>query len=475
MSHSRASSISSTYSSDIETSSDWSSEEDSSNDLNISGNSILDGLLPIEPNLSLTEDEEKLISEFYQEMENIEVENDKERKESIHNIKVNCTENALKRIESVVDQYLKRGLRLNSYYSNSTVTNLVFEAIKNIADVIVHPRDITYATPDPQRNADCNNNISKKEYADERTELDEECANEWKNISGKHVSEWGSKDDKYVSGWEYLKDECVDEKYTGEWEYWGDIGECKYEEYIEDEILEGNCLKIIQSIVENLLYMGGKVERNLFYYNGLAHVTYDIDRYLFEQYEKIESRLKSVAYKGIIDGNGRGIKVAIDNGYFYIKYEKNSVIELTRIVSNSIVEGLNLKVSILKIGESIIRVEKVGEKRNYTNIPKGRIKMSFATEVGKISIYLCSDENNSSRIKVELDEENQEKFKRLKDKSSLGKNCLLGGKSVIQAIRDKEFTKNESYKPKALSTFMEQASVSNILSRLGNIFSKSKN
>ncbi|WP_339048302.1 hypothetical protein [Candidatus Mesenet endosymbiont of Phosphuga atrata] len=116
------------------------------------------------------------------------------------------------------------------------------------------------------------------------------------------------------------------------------------------------------------------------------------------------------------------------------KYEENSIIELTRIVNNSIVEDLNLKVSILQIGESIIRVEKVGEKRSYMNVPKGRFKMSFTTEVGKISIYLCPDENNSSRIKVELDEENQEKFSRLKDKSSLGKNCLLGGKNVFYII-----------------------------------------
>ncbi|WP_339048300.1 hypothetical protein [Candidatus Mesenet endosymbiont of Phosphuga atrata] len=126
MNHSRASSISSVYNSDTEISNSWDSEEDSSDGLNISGNSILDGLLPIEPNLSLTEDEEKLVGKFYQKMKDIEAQNDKERKENIYNTKVNCTENSLKRIESVVDQYLKRGLRLNSYYNNSTVTNLVF-------------------------------------------------------------------------------------------------------------------------------------------------------------------------------------------------------------------------------------------------------------------------------------------------------------------------------------------------------------
>ncbi|XGA09014.1 MAG: hypothetical protein U0X86_001381 [Wolbachia endosymbiont of Xenopsylla cheopis] len=99
--------------------------------------------------------------------------------------------------------------------------------------------------------------------------------------------------------------------------------------------------------------------------------------------------------------------------------------------------------------------------------------MSFTAEVEgkkeKISILLHPDEEDSSKIKVELNEENQEKFDKLKDKSSLGKNCCLGGKSVIEAIQDKEFTKHESYKPTIPAitpTLLEQISVSNVFSNL---------
>ncbi|XGA08098.1 MAG: hypothetical protein U0X86_000262 [Wolbachia endosymbiont of Xenopsylla cheopis] len=99
--------------------------------------------------------------------------------------------------------------------------------------------------------------------------------------------------------------------------------------------------------------------------------------------------------------------------------------------------------------------------------------MSFTAEVEdkkeKISILLYSDKDDNGKIKVELDEENQEKFDRLKNKSSFGKNCFLGGKSVIQAIQDKEFTKHESYKPTIPAitpTLLEQISVSNVFSNL---------
>ncbi|GHM58947.1 MAG: hypothetical protein sL5_10680 [Candidatus Mesenet longicola] len=104
---------------------------------------------------------------------------------------------------------------------------------------------------------------------------------------------------------------------------------------------------------------------------------------------------------------------------------------------------------------------------------QGIIKVSFTVKIAdrteKISILLYSDGENSSKIKVELDEENQEKFDKLKDKSSLGKNCFLGGKSVIQAIQDKEFIKHGSCKsitPASTPTLFEQASVSNVFDSL---------
>ncbi|UPA54741.1 hypothetical protein MWH06_05530 [Wolbachia pipientis] len=68
--------------------------------------------------------------------------------------------------------------------------------------------------------------------------------------------------------------------------------------------------------------------------------------------------------------------------------------------------------------------------------------MFFITEVGKISIHLCPSGKGSNIIEVKLDGESQEKFDKLKDQSSLGESCLLGGKSVLQAIKDKGFERN---------------------------------
>ncbi|WP_264688156.1 hypothetical protein [Wolbachia endosymbiont (group A) of Sympetrum striolatum] len=105
-------------------------------------------------------------------------------------------------------------------------------------------------------------------------------------------------------------------------------------------------------------------------------------------------------------------------------------------------ENFNIESGILQIGESIIRVENVGGKRNYTDVLEGSVEMSFTTEVGKISIYLSSRDEGSNRIKVELDEKSQGKFDKLKDQLSLGESCFLGGKSVLQAVKDGGFERN---------------------------------
>ncbi|GHM60039.1 MAG: hypothetical protein sL5_10320 [Candidatus Mesenet longicola] len=392
-------------------SNDWSSQEDSS----YSSDDILpeDSFL-MKLEVPLTENEKNLIHEFYQKMEEVDAQNDQERKENIHNPSINCTENALKRIKRLVDEYLKRGIRLNSSYKDSTVTNLIFERIRYVLDGIVR---VTYNT-----------------------------------------TAYGQFKPYDIPNY----DEDYDDEY---------------------ELFKGSSAEIVSSIIGDLLIKGGKVKRSYFYYDRLAHVTRSIDYGLYEKCEEIDNKLKSVAYKSVINKSKRrdDFEVAIDNGHFYIKYEKNSIVELTKVINNKIIEDLNseyklnLKVGILQIGSSVIRVEKLGEQRNYTDIPEGIIKMSFTAEIEgkteKISILLHPDEEDSSKIKVELNEENQEKFDKLKDKSSLGKNCFLGGKSIIKAIQDKEFTKYESYKPTTPAitpTLLEQISVSNIFDNLKN-------
>ncbi|CAG5057164.1 unnamed protein product [Parnassius apollo] len=68
--------------------------------------------------------------------------------------------------------------------------------------------------------------------------------------------------------------------------------------------------------------------------------------------------------------------------------------------------------------------------------------MSFTTEVGEISINLCPNEKDSNKTEVRLVDE--VRFNKLENKSSLGQNCLLGGKSVLTAIEDGYFKRNSS-------------------------------
>ncbi|MBH5361960.1 hypothetical protein HUB90_02545 [Wolbachia endosymbiont of Kradibia gibbosae] len=206
---------------------------------------------------------------------------------------------------------------------------------------------------------------------------------------------------------------------------------------------------IIKSIVSNLLLEGGKVKRhNSFDGNEFEQIVTcnGFDDGLSEKCKEIESKLKGLAYESIVNKSKQTqnvLGVDKDNRYFCIEYSQDSIVEVAEILNNEKAKDLNLRVGILKIGESIVRVENVeeiGGKRNYMDVSKGGIEMSFTTEVGEISIYLSPSEKGSNKIKVEIDGENRARFNELKNRGkSLGENCLLGGKSVEEAIEHESF------------------------------------
>ncbi|WP_374698750.1 ankyrin repeat domain-containing protein [Wolbachia endosymbiont (group B) of Limnophora tigrina] len=173
------------------------------------------------------------------------------------------------------------------------------------------------------------------------------------------------------------------------------------------------------------------------------------DEDILSQRDKNISRLNNLAYESIVDKNNKqtheyDFKAEIDNGHFCIEYPQDSIIEPAKILNHEKAKELNLKVGILQIGESIVKVEKDAEgKRNYKDILKGSIKMSFTTEVGEISIYLSPSKKDGNKIEVEIDDESEARLNKLKaEKKSLGENCLLGGESVLEAIEAKGFKKN---------------------------------
>ncbi|MFP3023987.1 MAG: coiled-coil domain-containing protein [Wolbachia sp.] len=170
------------------------------------------------------------------------------------------------------------------------------------------------------------------------------------------------------------------------------------------------------------------------------------DKDTLDQRKANLSKLKELALESIMNKSEQideyDFELEIDNGYFCIDYPQNSIVEVARILNNQKAKDLNLNIGILQVGNSIIRVENIGGRRNYTEFSGDIIEMSFTTEVGEISIHLCPNEKDSNKIEVRLVDE--VRFNKLENKSSLGQSCLLGGKSVLTAIENGYFERNSS-------------------------------
>lgn len=311
----------------------------------------------------LTESEKASIDEFHDKMESI-------MKEFHENRYENSAKVTLEKMEHLIDEYLKRKIKLNlrcDHYE-CTVSNFVFKKIIDIANA----SSVMRITP-----------TTRSRY---------------KNDGEEAIDEW-------------------------------------------EEALEP-----LFNIVNKLLSAGAKIESDFYNNRMIDETMWGSDEPIFTECKKIKDELKSIAYKGLVNKNEQiqddDLKVEVDNNLVFFRWPQNSIVEVTKVMNSKVNENFSIESSILQIGESIIRVESIGRKRNYTDVLGGGIEMSFITEVGKISIHLCPSDEGSNIIKVNLDEENQEKFDKLKDQSSLGESCLLGGKSVLQAIKDKGFERN---------------------------------
>ncbi|MGL9688889.1 MAG: hypothetical protein ACR5K6_04005 [Wolbachia sp.] len=139
----------------------------------------------------------------------------------------------------------------------------------------------------------------------------------------------------------------------------------------------------------------------------MEQVTSNFEKDLNEQCKEVEDKLKNVAHESILNKSEHtqedGLEVnIIDNGYFYIKCAQDSIVEPAQITNNQEIKDQELRVCILQIGESAVKIEKVeGEKGNYADI-SGSIEMSFVTRAGKIGICLHYSEENSNEVKVEF-------------------------------------------------------------------------
>ncbi|WP_264337458.1 ankyrin repeat domain-containing protein [Wolbachia endosymbiont (group B) of Dolichovespula media] len=138
---------------------------------------------------------------------------------------------------------------------------------------------------------------------------------------------------------------------------------------------------------------------------------------------------------------GKVKEAKMDNFTFYLKYSKNSIVEVAKII-NGTDESTEFRRDVIAIGESETEILTEGGVRNYTDLI-GNIVLTFHTDLGKVDARLYSDVQDEGKIIVEVSnkEEILEKFKNYKEE--LGENCLLGGSSVYDAIKQGYFKRPE--------------------------------
>ncbi|MCX3064603.1 hypothetical protein [Wolbachia endosymbiont of Drosophila pseudotakahashii] len=279
--------------------------------------------------MSLTQSEQDLINECCEKVRGITKQNKQE-----------CIENILESIKHTVAGYLKKGVMLNLQCTccEKTVTNTVFEEIKDLTSGShISNRSNTFVFDNsPYQSKDQNYNKESKDQNYNKESKDQNYNKE-------------SEDQNYNK-------ESEDQNYNKE----SEDQNCNKENEVSEE-------DITKSIVSNLLLKSGKVERpNFFDGNEFEQiVTYKgFDDGLSEKCKEIESKLKDLAYESIVNKSKQTqnvLGVDKDNRYFCIEYSQDSIVEVAEILNNEKAKDLNLRVGILKIGESIVRVENVEE------------------------------------------------------------------------------------------------------------------
>ncbi|WP_349966966.1 hypothetical protein [Wolbachia endosymbiont of Armadillidium arcangelii] len=379
--------------------SNFNSKEDSNSSYD------LDNSLPflegdsslVEEEIPLTDEESLLNDEFLQKMNDIAEKNKQEyekiTKESIQKYEESIkawSKSALEDIEGVVSEYIKRGIKLNSYCDDNrtTVANLVFEKIQDVLD------DVTEVTS------------GRFIYCSEDLATDIYNINIIQNIA----------EDVLLKG--------------------GKVKRCLF--------YNDRMSHVTMGFVVNYKEDEGQQATTQLIFD---HKT-KFDDYLSGECKEIRSRLEEAARESIVNKNKQiqdELEINIDNIYSYIKYPQGSIVETVKITNELEVEPLELKVCTLKIGGSIVRIDIKGENRNYTDITgSDGIVLTFYTSLGELEVELYLDEEDENFIGVKV--RDQEKLGKLKScNEKIGENCFLGGLLVNEAIKQGSFERSRKF------------------------------
>ncbi|MDG7056626.1 MAG: hypothetical protein LKM43_00510 [Wolbachia endosymbiont of Penenirmus auritus] len=322
---------------------------------------LLEEELPL-AEIPLTAKEKRLIGEFYGELEGMREENGREYQKNLYNQSIDCTRNALERVERLVSDYLPQEVRLNSLCDGHehTISGLVLEVILDILSRVIvitsaASRNFqlgggacTSALDDPDNVKAVVDIVHKLIVNGGRVKLEPHLYDEHERlcrmIGGDMMSE-------FIKEREQIRNKLKSAAYEG----------------IVNKDAQGQEGDLVVDI-----------DNCYFYTKYLQDSTIEVTK--------------------VVDG-------------------------LKKVTNDLKIEELNFKYYIFRIGESIVRFEEdKDEKRNYTDVLQGSIEMSFATKAGKISVHLypnsteTKDGKTENRgIKAEIDEEGKTRFFQLED------------------------------------------------------------
>ncbi|WP_375316110.1 ankyrin repeat domain-containing protein [Wolbachia endosymbiont (group A) of Colletes cunicularius] len=144
---------------------------------------------------------------------------------------------------------------------------------------------------------------------------------------------------------------------------------------------------------------------------------------------------------------GKLRSLEIDGPTFFLEYSEDSIVEVAKITDGArnlvLTQGeVAFGSNIIKIGQSEVEVITKGGIRNYTDLTDNSdIILTFYTSLEELEVRLYPDKQNKDLIRVEV--QNQGKWEKLKScNEEIGKNCLLGGLSVSEAIEKGHFVRS---------------------------------
>jgi ankyrin repeat protein len=143
---------------------------------------------------------------------------------------------------------------------------------------------------------------------------------------------------------------------------------------------------------------------------------------------------------------GKVKNAKVDNSTLYLEYSGDSTIHVAKITDGARDLGLTQGETgygrdVIKIGKSEVEIITEDGIRDYTDLADGSdIVLTFPTSLGELEVRLYP-EQNKDRIMVKVGD--QEKWEKLKScEEEIGKNCLLGGYSVYDAIKNGYFERS---------------------------------